>query len=90
VAATSLPTPGKERRTVTSWSWGSNAYWKPHRFELPGTEGGRAWRRWIDTSLPSPQDVVARVKAPAVAGASHLAPPRSQAFLVELLDGESA
>jgi isoamylase len=63
-----------------------NAYWEPLRFELPSTEGDRAWRRWIDTSLASPQDVVDWEKAPAVAGGSYLVQPRSQAFLVELLD----
>ena len=34
-----------------------NAYWEPLDFELPGVPGGGAWRRWIDTSLKSPQDI---------------------------------
>ncbi|MGV3484265.1 MAG: glycogen debranching enzyme, partial [Planctomycetaceae bacterium] len=34
-----------------------NAYWEPLEFELPTPEGGR-WRRWIDTALDSPNDIV--------------------------------
>jgi glycogen operon protein len=36
-----------------------NAYWEPLDFELstPG-EGSGAWRRWIDTTLESPNDIV--------------------------------
>jgi glycogen operon protein len=64
-----------------------NAWWEPLRFELPGASEARgaAWRRWIDTSLPSPEDVVDWEKAPLVAGASYLVPPRSVAFLIEPL-----
>jgi len=35
-----------------------NAYWEPLAFELPRLEGGDAWRRWIDTALDSPEDIV--------------------------------
>ena len=36
-----------------------NAYWEPLEFELPPTgDGGAGWRRWIDTALESPQDIV--------------------------------
>src|SRR5262249_40914277 len=37
-----------------------NAYWEPLDFELPRqTNGSRyLWRRWIDTGLDSPQDIV--------------------------------
>lgn len=34
-----------------------NAYEEPLNFELPEIEGGR-WRRWIDTALESPHDIV--------------------------------
>jgi len=36
-----------------------NAYWEPLEFELPAeTAAGRnPWRRWIDTSLESPEDI---------------------------------
>jgi isoamylase len=61
-----------------------NAYWQPLPFELPhvGEENGGPWRRWIDTSLPSPEDVRAWEETPAVTAASYLVQPRSLAFLV--------
>jgi len=36
-----------------------NAYWEPLDFELPsmGDEARDPWRRWIDTSLDSPDDI---------------------------------
>jgi glycogen operon protein len=36
-----------------------NAYWEPLDFELPTPEGNQTWRRWIDTSLDSPNDITA-------------------------------
>jgi glycogen operon protein len=39
--------------------------------------GGGPWRRWIDTSLPSPQDIVEWQTAPPVTGATYRAGPRS-------------
>ena len=44
-----------------------NAYWEPLDFELPplDPEYGPFWRRWIDTSLDSPNDIVPwHTKAP--------------------------
>ena len=32
-----------------------NAYWEPLRFELPPAADRAPWRRWIDTSLTSPE-----------------------------------
>jgi glycogen operon protein len=55
-----------------------NAYWEPLDFELPP---GPAWRRWIDTSLPPPGDVVEWQTAPPVAGESYRAGPRSVVML---------
>ena len=46
-----------------------NAFWEPLEFELPPTGG--PWRRWIDTSLPAPEDIVEWQKAPAMSG-QHL------------------
>jgi glycogen operon protein len=43
-----------------------NAYWKPLQFELPKPTGGIPWRRWIDTSLDSPNDIVPWETAPTV------------------------
>jgi glycogen operon protein len=49
-----------------------NAYWEPLDFELPQPAGGRGpWRRWIDTALDSPQDIVPWQSAPEVAGGSY-------------------
>jgi glycogen operon protein len=35
-----------------------NAYWQALQFELPSLDSGSTWRRWIDTSLESPNDIV--------------------------------
>jgi glycogen operon protein len=60
-----------------------NAYREPLRFVLPPpTERGRAWLRWIDTSLASPEDILPWEKAPAVVEGHYLVQPRSIAFLV--------
>ncbi len=63
-----------------------NAYWEPLTFELPpaGSEAGARWRRWIDTSLPSPQDISAWEEAQIVSGSTYVAGPRSTVFLVEV------
>jgi glycogen operon protein len=59
-----------------------NAYWEPLEFELPPAAPGRGpWRRWIDTSLPSPQDIVEWRAAPPVPGNTYRAGPRSVAML---------
>jgi glycogen operon protein len=43
-----------------------NAYSEPLEFELPPAgEGVAWWRRWIDTALESPQDIVPWQTAPA-------------------------
>ena len=61
-----------------------NAYWEPLRFQLPPASAGhpRDWRRWIDTSLPSPDDIVDWEEAPAVRGGTYLVQPRSIVCLV--------
>jgi isoamylase len=58
-----------------------NAYWEPLAFELPATEGGKAWRRWIDTSLDSPNDIVPWQEAPAYSEPVYHAAPRSVVVL---------
>ncbi len=61
-----------------------NAYWEPLEFELPPFEpaGGRTWRRWIDTALESPQDIVLWETAPPVPGATYRAEARSVVVLL--------
>jgi len=55
-----------------------NAYWEPLDFELPVPgKNDEAWRRWIDTSLDSPHDIVEWQAAPAVADRTYRATPRS-------------
>jgi glycogen operon protein len=58
-----------------------NGYCKALDFELPPTAAGNRWRRWIDTSLPSPQDIVDWRSAPPVPEGSYLAGPRSVVML---------
>jgi glycogen operon protein len=43
-----------------------NDYWEPLDFELPPVRNGGAWRRWIDTALDSPEDIVPWLTAPTV------------------------
>ena len=55
-----------------------NAYWEPLEFELPS---GKAWRRWLDTALPSPDDVCEWSAAPAVTGSTYRVGARSVVML---------
>jgi isoamylase len=59
-----------------------NAYWEPLEFELPRPECGTAWRRWIDTSLDSPHDIVPWDDAPRVSGNAYRVDSRSVALLL--------
>jgi isoamylase len=66
-----------------------NAYWEELEFELPQT-GDRSedtWRRWIDTSLRSPDDIVEWQDAPAVSGGTYRAVSRSVVVLFRGGDG---
>jgi isoamylase len=58
-----------------------NAYWEALDFELPPAGGDGTWRRWIDTSLESPQDIVEWQTAPSMSGRSYPAGPRSVVVL---------
>jgi glycogen operon protein len=69
-----------------------NAYWQPLEFELPplGDGGAGAWRRWIDTALDSPQDIVPWQTAPSLSGRSYRAAARSAVVLFgEVSRGEA-
>lgn len=57
-----------------------NAYWEPLEFELPRLESG-TWRRWIDTGLDSPNDIVPWQNAPPVQGTTYRAAARSVVML---------
>jgi len=56
-----------------------NAYWEPLEFELPGNDG--TWRRWLDTKLDPPYDIVPWRTAPSIPGSRYLAGPRSVVVL---------
>jgi glycogen operon protein len=59
-----------------------NAYWEALEFDLPPvTFSGASWRRWIDTALDSPQDIVEWNEAPSVSSQTYRAGPRSVAVL---------
>ena len=61
-----------------------NAYWEPLDFELPGIGDDlrMPWRRWIDTSLDTPHDIVEWQLASPVPGSSYRAQPRSTVVLI--------
>ena len=62
-----------------------NAYTEPLDFELPLPGAGDCkWRRWIDTSLDSPQDIVEWQGAPAVTAGTYRAKPHSVVALIAL------
>ena len=60
-----------------------NAYWEPLEFELPLVANGarHPWRRWIDTFLDCPHDIVEWEQAPSVLGHRYRAEPRSVVVL---------
>jgi glycogen operon protein len=62
-----------------------NAYWEPLDFELPpiGEGDAGAWRRWIDTSLESPQDIVPWQAAASLSDQTYRAAARSVVVLIE-------
>ena len=57
------------------------AYWEVLEFELPPTTPEAPWRRWIDTSLESPQDIVDWKSAALVTTRTYRAGPRSVVVL---------
>jgi glycogen operon protein len=69
-----------------------NAYWEPLDFELPGPgDGGQGrWRRWIDTALDSPQDIVPWRAAPLVPGGAYRAEARSVVMLFRAAGPDAA
>jgi isoamylase len=60
-----------------------NAYWEPLSFELPPAHerSGQPWRRWIDTGLKAPDDIINWQEAPAIPGTPYRAEARSVVVL---------
>jgi glycogen operon protein len=60
-----------------------NAFWEPLKFELPPVpaESREGWRRCIDTSLASPDDIYPWDQAPPVDGNTYIVQPRSTVLL---------
>ena len=71
-----------------------NAYWEPLEFELPSISGLAVspWRRWIDTSLESPDDITSWEDARPFPGRAYRAEARSVAvlFTASISDGGQA
>jgi glycogen operon protein len=61
-----------------------NAYWEPLEFELPpaGDGGASLWRRWIDTSLECPNDILPRQTALSVPNRTYPTAARSVVVLL--------
>jgi glycogen operon protein len=67
----------------------TNAYWEPLEFELPSSDKGNnygPWRRWIDTALKSPLDIVEWGAASAISGQTYRVEARSVVVLLRNLD----
>jgi glycogen operon protein len=69
-----------------------NAYWEPLVFELPavGDGGTGSWRRWIDTSLEAPHEIVPWQEAPPHSGHAYRAGARSVVVLFAEADYDQA
>jgi glycogen operon protein len=79
----SLALSGEAPNEKLSFYFILNAYWGPLEFELPrpGDEAIESWRRWIDTTLDPPNDIVEWKTAPTVPGYVYRAGPRSVVVL---------
>jgi isoamylase len=59
-----------------------NAYWEPLVFELPKAPPDNPWRRWVDTGLDSPEDIMPWQATKPVSGQSYRAEARSVVMLL--------
>ena len=68
--------------------WILNAYWEPLDFELPavGDQSEGQWRRWLDTGLDSPEDIVPWPDARPCPGRTYRIGPHSVAVLYALVE----
>lgn len=65
-----------------------NAHHQPLEFEIPADEknNGFAWRRWLDTGLDSPHDILTWEEAPFLRASKYLVRERSVVILVSSED----
>jgi glycogen operon protein len=72
-----------ENQSISAY-WLLNAWCEPLTFEMPHIDSVTLgpWRRWIDTSLDSPQDIVDWMCAEPVSGDFYHAGPHSTAILI--------
>jgi glycogen operon protein len=63
-----------------------NAYWEALEFELPSNGEGQAWRRCIDTALPSPDDIGRWEEGAALTEARYRVEPRSLVLVARRLE----
>jgi glycogen operon protein len=59
-----------------------NAYWEALEFELPPLQTGGPWRRWIDTALAPPREIVAWQEAEAFSRPTYRTGPRSVVMMI--------
>ena len=64
-----------------------NAYWEQMDFEIPPVAefNGHDWKRWIDTSRESPEDICTWDEAPVITDMSYRLQPRSIVSLIAVL-----
>jgi glycogen operon protein len=79
--AYTLDDPASGQRTYVAL----NAFWRPLTFTPPAPPAGRCWRRIVDTSRPSPRDVLRYAEAPRVARSTY----RIAAHTVVVLQAEA-
>lgn len=65
-----------------------NAFWEDLTFELPPLQPGLAWYRFVDTSLPSPDDLCDTPSSEQRQGESYRATARSAVILIALPEEE--
>jgi len=67
------------------WHYMVNAYHEALEFELPQVKDASHWKRWIDTSLASPDDICYQSDASITASGKYLVQPRSTVVLIARL-----
>ncbi len=93
------PDTSESSRSIALALWGEqvvlhvilNAYWEALEFEVPPLESGMdVWRRIVDTSNASPDDLATLGDAPEVDGGVYRAGPRSVVVLASLRSPDRA